>query len=60
MTVIDEKSIPLYVEECAECGSKFTYRRVEVEFGHSVICPVCGYYQWANFNKFKDEKRETK
>lgn len=59
MTVIDEKPIPLYIQKCAECGSTFTYCREEVEFGHSLICPVCKYHQWANLEKVRDERKET-
>lgn len=55
MTVIDEERVSLYVKECSECGSTFTYRRVEVGFGNQVTCPVCGYGLYATFNEVKDE-----
>lgn len=58
MTVIDEKPVPLYVKVCPECGSTFTYRKVEVGFGNNLPCPVCGYGCWATFDKFKDGERE--
>lgn len=58
MTVIDEKPVPLYVKECPECGSIFTYCKGEVGFGNNLLCPVCRYGTWATFNKFKDEMEE--
>ena len=59
MTVIDEKPVPLYVEKCSECGSTFTYKKVEVRLGSYISCPVCGVSLWANFQKIKDERKNT-
>lgn len=59
MTVIDEKPVPLYVIECSECGSTFTYRKVEVSLGSYIHCPVCGVSLWANFERVKDETEEA-
>ena len=59
MTVIDEKPVPLYVNECPECGSTFTYKNAEVS-NVMLECPVCGTEQFASFQKFEDERKETK
>ena len=59
MTVIDKKPVPLYVKECSECGSTFTYRKVEVHFTGYICCPVCGVSLWANFERVKDEMGES-
>ena len=58
MNIIDKKPIPLYVIECSECGSTFTYRKVEVSLGSYIYCPVCGVSLWANFERVKDEERK--
>ena len=55
MTVIDEKPVPLYVKECSECGSTFTYKKVEVGFGNNIYCPVCGVSLWASFERVREE-----
>ena len=60
MTVIDEKPVPMYVKECSECGSTFTYCKAEVSFTGYIYCPVCGVSLWANFERAKDERKESK
>lgn len=59
MTVIDEKPVPLYVQECMECGSTFTYCKAEASLGFYIYCPVCGVSLWANFERVKDETEEA-
>lgn len=58
MTVIDEKPVPLYIQKCSECGSTFTFKKVEVSYSH-ITCPVCGITMWASFQRTEDEKEET-
>ena len=58
MTVIDKKTVPLYVKECSECGSTFTYRKAEVSFTGYIYCPVCEVSLWANFER-AEEKGKT-
>ena len=57
MEIINKRPVPIYVQECPECGSTFTFRKVEV-CCNMIYCPVCGISQWASFQKIKDERRE--
>lgn len=59
MNIIDKKPVPFYVITCNECGSTFTYRKVEVSLGSYIYCPVCGISLWANFKRVKDETEES-
>ena len=59
MTVINKKPVPLYIKECSECGSTFTYRKAEVSLGNYISCPVCGEILYASFERVKDETEKA-